>query len=348
MLNHYYFFLSGEHSKLPIAEIEAILESEQIPTGQMKSYDQVLLIDTTFEGMSRIAARAAMVHNGGLHLLSIRIDQSDWITPLKTALSNIEIPLRSGSSFVVRVRRVKHNSSHIETPDLERFIGACFLKQHDLSLHVNLKSPNYTVYGILTDEFLVLGLKLFSIKRSSFDTRRAHFRHFVHPSAINPRFARMMVNLSRASPKNHFLDPFTGSGGLLIEAGMIGCYSTGIEIDPIMIHGAQSNLQTFKIDNYALIVGDARSPPIQSVSAIATDPPYGTSSSTKGITVSELVTDALMAAKDVLIPGGYICIATPNLIPLESLGKHAGLQHHSSYLQFVHRSLTRIIGVFSR
>lgn len=348
MLNHYFFFLSGEHSKLPTAEIEAILESEQIDTGKKTSLDQVFLIETTSEGLSRIADRAAMVHGGGLHLLTLRIDQPDWKIQLKTALTNINIPLPPGNSFAVRIRRITRSCPHIKTPDLEQLIGAYLLEQSSLSLHVDLERPNYTVYGLLTGAYLVLGLKLFSIKRSSFDSRRAHFRQFVHPSAINPRFARMMVNLSRASPQKQFLDPFTGSGGMLIEAGLIGCHPLGIEIDTVMIQGAQSNLQFFQIINYALIVGDARFPPVQPVDAIATDPPYGTSSSTKGLNVSELVSDTLLAAREILVPGGYICIATPRTIPLEHLGKHAGLQLHSIFLQFVHRSLTRKIGVFTR
>jgi tRNA (guanine10-N2)-dimethyltransferase len=158
----------------------------------------------------------------------------------------------------------------------------------------------------------------------------------------------MMVNLARVSPQKTFLDPFTGSGGMLLEAGLMGCPSFGVDLDPIMIHGAQANLCHFKIPNYELIVGDARSPPLKIVDAIATDPPYGASSSTKGETVSDLVSDALMAAWDILAPGGYICIATPHTIALDQLGINTGLQLTSLFHQFVHRSLTRIIGVFKR
>ena len=79
-----------------------------------------------------------------------------------------------------------------------------YLQKRNPKLHVNLKSPDHIFYGILTDGYLILGLKLFSIKRSTFDMRRAHFRRFIHPSAINPRFARMMVNLARVSPQKTF------------------------------------------------------------------------------------------------------------------------------------------------
>ncbi|MFQ5818494.1 MAG: RsmD family RNA methyltransferase [Candidatus Heimdallarchaeota archaeon] len=347
LLNRYFFLLSGEHSELPKAEIEAILESEKITTGKKEYLDQVLLIETTSEGLKHIAGRAAMVHGGGLHLLTIRLDRHDWKDKLKTAINAINLPLRVGSSFAVRCRRIKLSCSHIKIPTLEMMIGK-YLKQQDIAICVDLERPDQIVYGILTELSLVLGLKLFSIKRGAFDTRRAHFRKFVHPSAINPRLARTMVNLSRASPQKRFLDPFTGSGGMLIEAGMIGCKPLGIEIDPKMIRGAQTNLHYFRITDYELIVGDARTPPVIEVDAIATDPPYGASSSTKGVAVSELIQDVLLATREILTPGGFICIATPNTINLEQQGKNANLQLFSMFLQFVHRSLTRKIGVFKR
>ena len=120
MLNHYFFLLSGEHLELPNAEIEAILESEQITTGQKAALDQVFLIETTPDGLRLIADRAAMVHGGGLHLITTRINQSDWKTQLKAGLSEIEIPLQAGSSFAVRARRIKRSCPHIKIPDLER------------------------------------------------------------------------------------------------------------------------------------------------------------------------------------------------------------------------------------
>jgi len=340
--------MSGEHLELPQAELQAILESEQVTTGQTIGFNQVILVDTTLDGLWHVAKRAAMVHSGGIHFLTTRIDQSDWKNQLKSFLDSFDIPLPEGSSFAVRARRIQRSCPCREIPDLERLIGACLLQKRDLRLHVDLKAPDHTVYGIITGGYLILGLRLFTIKRSIFDTRRAQFRRFVHPSAINPRFARMMVNLARVSPQKTFLDPFTGSGGMLLEAGLIGCHSFGIDLDSSMIHGAQANLHHFKIPNCELIVGDARSPPIKTVDSIATDPPYGASSSTKGETVSDLVSDALIAASDILVPGGYICIATPHTIVLNQLGINAGLQLTSLFRQYVHRSLTRLIGVFKQ
>ena len=348
MLRRCFFLLSGEHLELPQAELQAILESELVPLNQTIGLTQVSLVDTTLDGLWHVAKRAAMVHSGGIHLLTARIDRSDWKKHLKLLLDNCDIPLQEGSSFAVRARRIQRSCPFIEIPDLERLIGACLLQKRDLRLHVDLEDPYHTFYAIVTDGYLVLGLRLFSIQRSTFDARRAQFRRFVHPSAINPRFARMMVNLARVSSQKTFLDPFTGSGGMLLEAGLIGCPSFGIDLDPTMIHGAQANLNHFKIPNCELIVGDARSPPFKVIDAIATDPPYGASSSTKGETVSDLVSDALMAASDILAPGGYICIATPHTISLDQLGINVGLQLTSLFRQFVHRSLTRLIGVFKR
>lgn len=50
-----------------------------------------------------------------------------------------------------------------------------------------------------------------------------------------PRMARTLVNLSLCGTGATLLDPFCGTGGILIEAEMLGIHTLGSDFDPLMI-----------------------------------------------------------------------------------------------------------------
>ncbi len=108
---------------------------------------------------------------------------------------------------------------------------------------VNLKNPDKTFIGIITDEKLVLGLKLTDITSKTFSERRPRKKPFFHPSAMPSKMARCMVNLAHAKPESVLLDPFCGTGTSLIEATYIGCHAVGVDAQRRMILGTQKNLR---------------------------------------------------------------------------------------------------------
>ena len=164
---------------------------------------------------------------------------------------------------------------------------------------------------------------------------------------MHPRLARAMVNLSRAKPGSRFLDPFCGSGGILLEAGMIGCELVGADIDPVMSHGSKENLRALGVHSANICVGDARKIPFREIDSIATDPPYGRSSSTKGNEVSVLVEASLKQMASILKPQSRICISLPSNMSVKKLEiRHLKIDEIHSFR--VHRSLTRNIVTFVR
>ena len=54
--------------------------------------------------------------------------------------------------------------------------------------------------------------------RQDWVIRRPRARPFFHPAAIFPKLSRALVNLSRVGAGEVFLDPFCGTGSLLLEA----------------------------------------------------------------------------------------------------------------------------------
>lgn len=60
---------------------------------------------------------------------------------------------------------------------------------------------------------------------------------------LPPKLARMMINLSRTDETQTLLDPFCGSGSLLMEAGLMGLDATGIDLSEKAIRDTHRNLK---------------------------------------------------------------------------------------------------------
>ena len=109
--------------------------------------------------------------------------------------------------------------------------------------------------------------------RHDYDIRKAHKRPELHPSSLHPRLARVLVNLTGIS-KGEIIDPFCGSGGILIEAGLMGLSVVGYDIDQIMLNRAKINLLYYEVNDFKLNLKDALKLKSR-ISYIVTDLPYG-------------------------------------------------------------------------
>ena len=137
------------------------------------------------------------------------------------------------------------------------------------------------------------------------------------------------------------MDPFSGVGGISIEAAVIGCNVVGMDASPRMLRGARRNLRHFNLDALGLVHGDARHTPLPGLDSIATDPPYGRGSSTMGVKSANLFRDFLAGASSSLKKEAHLCISAPEEIQVEDYAKEAGLRMTEKHLARVHRSLTR-------
>ncbi|MFA6073706.1 MAG: hypothetical protein WC758_06325 [Candidatus Woesearchaeota archaeon] len=136
--------------------------------------------------------------------------------------------------------------------------------------NVTMTNPAFE-FTILNAEKEFIGIKLWE-NLEEFEERRAHLRPVLHPTAINPRLGRAMINLAGA--KKEVFDPFCGAGGTLLEAITCGLIATGTDIDPLMIKRAELNL---KNEIVKLIEMDALNWN-EKIECIVTDLPYGKSS----------------------------------------------------------------------
>jgi tRNA (guanine10-N2)-dimethyltransferase len=139
------------------------------------------------------------------------------------------------------------------------------------------------------------------------------------------------------------LDPFCGTGGILIEAEMLGMHVVGSDFDPMMVHGCRQN-----VTQPDLMLSDATHLPFgnNTIDAVVTDFPYGQSVCIKKTdTMANLYADALDEIYRVLKVGHRAVVVTHKDISDIVASPMTILQRHE---QRVHKSLTRRVLVLTR
>ena len=341
-----FFLLSGENESMPAAEVKAILEAEGYSYKCTSEFDQILRLEADLESVQAVQIRSAYTRFSALELFVS--DATNAAITKAAAETDFKAIVKPGESFVVRINRIRNYADlALNTMDLEGKLGKQILNS-TLGTKVSLKNPDKTFIGIITDEKLVLGLKLTDITSKTFSERRPRKKPFFHPSAMPSKMARCMVNLAHGKAESLVLDPFCGTGTSLIEASYIGCRAVGVDAQKRMILGTRKNLRFFNISAEGLILADSRKPPFFKVDCVITDPPYGRSSSTLKSTTEQLVKDVLASSMDLLGTGQRICIASPKTLNISHLGTELGYRHVESHFAYIHQSLTREIAVFEK
>ena len=167
--------------------------------------------------------------------------------------------------------------------------------------------------------------------RQGWATRRPRSRAFFHPSAIFPKLSRALVNLSGVQPGEAFLDPFCGTGSLLIEASIVGAEPVGIDIARKMVRGARRNSIKYGQPWLGLVRADSRSLPLREVGAVATDIPYGRASSAGGRKSSEILRSLVDGAPAVLPRGRKLVVMHPKSLEVGARRAGSGSSRSSRY-----------------
>ncbi|BAW31273.1 MAG TPA: TIGR01177 family methyltransferase [Methanothermobacter sp.] len=322
--------LSGEHNTLPASEVKNLLETEY----KIKYHkNKIMIIDIPPEKIPTLS-RLAYTHE-----ICQLISTTKEINNIK------KLPWEQliKDNFAVRVKKM--DKTPIESPLIEKKIGTIIKKKHP-HLQVNLENPRTIIRPIIKKDKIFITKRLYKTDKKHFNRVKPHKRPFFYPGSMSPKLARCMVNLSSVKEGETLLDPFCGTGGILIEAGIIGARIIGADIDPKMVKGTEKNLKYYGIKDYELIRADARKLRLEKpVKAIVTDPPYGISASTRGEKQEKLYREFFKTAKHNLQEDGRICIATP--FHLEEIidEKFTIKEKHAIRM---HKSLTRIIHIIKK
>lgn len=333
----YLFELSKEHKTLPIAEILASLDAEEISYKISESNEDVLIIETDSkkDEIQRLAGRLSLTFYVDLFMFSCK----PLIKDIKIKAS--ENILEEKGSIAIKC---KNRSKKIDSRSILDTLADIYTKDRKVSL----ETPDIVIRGLTTDSTLYVGLKIAEINRSQFRTRKVQNRPFFSPISMHPKLARAIVNLSSIKRKEVLLDPFCGTGGILIEAGLIGANVVGSDIEEKMIEGCKKTLDFYNIKNYNLFWSDIGeiNKHVDEVDAIVTDLPYGKSTTTKGEKIDHLYERAFENFSKLLKRNGKAVVGLSDKRFISMGEKYLSLTEKHELR--VHRSLTRYFAVYKK
>jgi tRNA (guanine10-N2)-dimethyltransferase len=323
--------LSGESEDLGRAEAFSVGSLYgSVSSQESDGRALVLESDTPYREM---ASRLALAWSVSEHLFSCEPDELESLLATHKFI---------GKTFRVRACRLDEKHTPEEGAALARHVGGLLSPKY----RVDLKNPDFELRILMAGKFH-LGILAGEIDRTYMEARKPENRPFKHPITLHPKLARTLVNLTRVKQGETLLDPFCGTGGILLEAGLVGCNPIGGDIDLRMIEGTVQNLEHYGIDKpdiRKMDVSDWLSNNRQ-FDAIATDPPYGRSASTAKEPIESLYKRAFLAFHELLRDGGRLAIALP-------AEKHTSLAENfileGMYPIRVHRSLTRYFCVLKK
>ncbi|MHA2159041.1 MAG: TRM11 family SAM-dependent methyltransferase [Candidatus Thorarchaeota archaeon] len=126
-----------------------------------------------------------------------------------------------------------------------------------------LVPPNAEVLAVFSEKKLYIA-RTRVVYDSMLQQYRDESRPFVSAEiSTSPKLCRSLLNLAGARPGDTVLDPFCGTGTLLMEAAILGMKCIGIDIDSDQVQGARSNMKWLSKDlgeklDYDIFRGDSR------------------------------------------------------------------------------------------
>jgi tRNA (guanine10-N2)-dimethyltransferase len=204
---------------------------------------------------------------------------------------------------------------------------------------VYLKNPTTFINFFITKKKVYCCLLEHSIEKDWIE-RKAHLRPELHPSSLNPKLAKAVINLTGIE-KGSVIDPFCGSGGILIEAGLMKLKPIGYDLDRIMINRTKINLKHYKIK--AIVEQQNALKLKRKLDYVVTDLPYG--KNTKKQNLEELYLDFLKLLEKKLTKKAVVMF--PDFIDHKKLIKQTKLKIEKEFDYYLHKSLSKKILLLS-
>lgn len=111
---------------------------------------------------------------------------------------------------------------------------------------VDLKNPSKVFALVRFKKQTYLCERIYSNPKDFLKRHPKHRPEF-HPGACIPKFSKELVNLSGVKSGQLLVDPFCGTGGMLIEAYFMGVKVAGFDLSDFMLSKAKVNLKHYGI-----------------------------------------------------------------------------------------------------
>lgn len=312
---------------MPLAEAIRCLEAETDSFDIVRTGPGYMVASFDERYLDPVADRISLTHSMGRYLGTYTPDD----------VSGLEEAVLPEGTFAVRGKRFEGMMKDVDSQSLVRRVGAILSKHND----VNLREPDFIVRMQMCDAVHIY------VEQRVTDTdllekRKVGERPFFSPISLHPKYARALINLTGVKRGGTVLDPFCGTGGIVIEAAEMGMRAVASDFDEDMVIGCRENMDFYGLelaDFETIDIGDIgeRFP---EVDAVCTDPPYGRSTKTGGEDIDRIYARAGEAIPRSLRHGARAGVVLPH--PVE----FPGMDLESVYLQRVHGSLSRHYHVF--
>ncbi len=330
--------LSKEHQTLPKAEIYSCLTAEKISFQTIEQQHNILVFELspTEEQLFSLCIRPALT----FYFYDLIVSCPPNRNIIQRHIKKIK-KIPHGSIAITK----KNLSTTYNTQPIVQLIQNHFTKERT----VNLTQPDHHIHLILTDDHVYICRTLYSTNRKQYEQRKVQYRPFFSPISLHPKWARTMVNLSQIQKHQTLLDPFCGTGGILLEAGLLGIKIIGSDIEEKMVKGCEQSLQHYMIKNYTVFSSDISDIPKKmnsTVDAVVTDFPYGRAATTKKEDIQTLYTRAYKTIAQVLRKNGRAVIGLSDYEKISLAEPYLKLLEIHEFR--VHKSLTRFFCVFQQ
>jgi len=266
----YTYLLAGENLELAEAELKGFLKSQKI-NERPERKGKIAWTQSEPSQLRRLALT---------HEISKIIEKTE----------KLETRYKPKTSYKVRTENL--TEKQIKTKKIEEKLGK---QLSNKSNKVDLEDPEEIIKVYILEDEYIITRQVLDVQRGIFKQRRNQNRPFSSPVSLDPVLARVLINLSEAPAGGKVLDPFCGTGGILIEAGLCGIEVHGADIQEKMVEGTRKNLE-----NYGIISHNIKQSDIskicenfsQDFNAVITDLPYGKSSVEKGDVLEQFISEA--------------------------------------------------------
>lgn len=224
---------------------------------------------------------------------------------------------------------------------------------HSISKYGLLHPPNAEILAAFTSTKLYLA-KSIAVYDSMLQQFRDDSRPFISSEiSTSPKVCRTLLTLAGARPGDTVLDPFCGTGTVLMEAALLGMKCIGLDLDGNAVEGTQANLKWLGRElgshiDFKVVKGDARDSNNiikDQIDAIAFEPHLGPVYKSKPErdealevlnSLTDLYRDTLKALTQILRPDGRIAMTIPVIrtlsgdvsIDFDQMLKGTGLQYY--------------------
>ena len=329
MREKYLLELGGENTELGKYEALELLKFKNYKPRIEIDHGKIIILSTSKLVESEVISRLAMTRRIS-HIIFTSDKES--LEDILEDLNEIDIGTKR---FAIR----QINSKNVDKKSTV-MIGEKISSKNK----IDLDKPEVKVLFYRNDLFYI------SLNQSGWETgykkcleHHISNRPYFSPISIHPRIARAMVNLSNCDKNETVIDPFCGTGGILIEGADMGLKIIGIDLKEKMIEYTKGNLKHYGFK------GQLKNSDFDKINSfnfdsIVCDPPYGIASTSGGENISDLMNRCLGEFQKSMLKKQRLVIAVSN----PELIRNQNLTLLKKFEWYIHKSLTRYVMVLEK